>query len=1347
MRVLFGGQESVCGLHRVGVPGYARRISAAEYAYQAAQTPSHVAALVASPSFRVGHAPRPARDTTSLALAAGVSAIILSSALDVWCRRADSVPAAVLGKAEEVVEGVVKHRLMAPASVALFYVSNYVGLALFSHYLVPLTIVVAQVVFLLSFALLPALAASLLGTSLLWIPAVALALFIISYYSSVVLACKLFSLGCRSLLHNWPLLVVVPVLHIAFESTYVPFALGMGLWSFRHPSLVLAVMLHCLWAYESLRCFISVVTSGTVALWITRPSYTSPVDRVAEALERASRSSLGTVAICGAILNALKVLGTLAGRCQRYRWLYKAVELLNSFVSRYVDYMLVYVGAYGMGFWEAFSRSKNLVEENAELLALQELVHSSWVKAGQRIVISVTSLVIMAIILSVSSLGESLGMTIGYYAISVHMVMWCVLGRAIDTVTVMQVEQCRYVSQYPANVGGEAAVLREISQYAREAQETRRNMAPVLATAWKALGLFAVLHVVSLTVRGVPGYARRITAAEYAYQAAQTPSHVAALVASPSFRVGHAPRTARDTVSLALAAAVSAFVLGAALDFWSRGAPSVPASVLGKAEEVVEGIVEHRLMAPASVALFYVSNYVGLALFSHYLVPLTIAVAQVVSFLSFALLLALTATYLWSSLLWVPAVALALFAISYYSSLVLACKLFSLGCRSLLHNWPLLLVVPALHIAFEVVYVPLVLEMGLWSFRYPGAVLPVALHGLWAFESLRCFVSVITSSTVALWITRPSYTSPVRHLADSLERVTRSSLGTVAICGALLNSLKVLSALVGRFQRARWLRKALGPLSRAVSRYVDYMLVFVGVYGMGFCDAFSQTKNLLAGYSELMALQKFVHSSWVKAAQRAVFSVTVMVSFFSLDESFGTMVYAAISVHMVMWCMLGRAVDTVTVMQVEQYRYICQYPANTGGEAAVLREISLSSGRMADDAGSRDLKPLQGLRGVCSVVIVVGHFYGFFSPRLLPLAPGQPWTAPSGSLVPLDYLQAVTLFFLLSGIGLSRFYSRSGALDTARGRWAFAAKRLARLGPAYYVSLALGLAPFLLVTRQKLLLVSALSFVITGNEWVGPLWQVSAFVLCYLVYLCVHRRLRVASAPALWVLAALCYLAPACATTALVVYVPIISGLAHLFFPVRLPHFLLGAVLGEAIERALEDRRMLSRQCTNGEPLLGDRAVGSEGDVVPAYGCSDGIVDALSVVLALTQGASFGVNYAAPGLWSTYTLLCEMWVCAVHAVWLFYMVRGPASLTTRLLCTAPLQWLGGVSYALYCLHWPLLRLYVWAYTRSLLDRQNIWFALEPWHIAIVLPVLVALSFLFDRFVSEPIRKAVGRACK
>ena len=55
----------------------------------------------------------------------------------------------------------------------------------------------------------------------------------------------------------------------------------------------------------------------------------------------------------------------------------------------------------------------------------------------------------------------------------------------------------------------------------------------------------------------------------------------------------------------------------------------------------------------------------------------------------------------------------------------------------------------------------------------------------------------------------------------------------------------------------------------------------------------------------------------------------------------------------------------------------------------------------------KDLQPLQGLRAVCAMAIVLGHQNEFF------LTP----------MIGVEYLQAVNIFFLLSGLPLARLYT------------------------------------------------------------------------------------------------------------------------------------------------------------------------------------------------------------------------------------------------------------------------------------------------------------------------------------
>jgi peptidoglycan/LPS O-acetylase OafA/YrhL len=62
----------------------------------------------------------------------------------------------------------------------------------------------------------------------------------------------------------------------------------------------------------------------------------------------------------------------------------------------------------------------------------------------------------------------------------------------------------------------------------------------------------------------------------------------------------------------------------------------------------------------------------------------------------------------------------------------------------------------------------------------------------------------------------------------------------------------------------------------------------------------------------------------------------------------------------------------------------------------------------------------------------------------------------------LQFLSAVTLFFVISGFTLTVVYGDAGALSSRDARRSFLWKRFARLGPIYYLSLLVAL-PQLLV--------------------------------------------------------------------------------------------------------------------------------------------------------------------------------------------------------------------------------------------------------------------------------------------
>lgn len=128
-------------------------------------------------------------------------------------------------------------------------------------------------------------------------------------------------------------------------------------------------------------------------------------------------------------------------------------------------------------------------------------------------------------------------------------------------------------------------------------------------------------------------------------------------------------------------------------------------------------------------------------------------------------------------------------------------------------------------------------------------------------------------------------------------------------------------------------------------------------------------------------------------------------------------------------------------------------------------------------AGHRvNLDALGGLRGISSLTVVVGHLLTFW--------------VPNEGLFPtfgLEYLSAVTLFFVISGFCLVCVYDKSDAPDhdgtaplgNAADRRKFWRRRIGRLAPLYYLGMLLAV-PQLIIYQDK--------FSIIASAVLSPLW-------------------------------------------------------------------------------------------------------------------------------------------------------------------------------------------------------------------------------------------------------------------
>lgn len=168
-----------------------------------------------------------------------------------------------------------------------------------------------------------------------------------------------------------------------------------------------------------------------------------------------------------------------------------------------------------------------------------------------------------------------------------------------------------------------------------------------------------------------------------------------------------------------------------------------------------------------------------------------------------------------------------------------------------------------------------------------------------------------------------------------------------------------------------------------------------------------------------------------------------------------------------------------------------------------------------------DMIPFHGLRAVCAMAIFLGHQMDIFlaSPQALLQGSSTPVSVTSQKnnedenndvMIGLEYLQAVSIFFFLSGIPLVRLYSRTGKVHTWQGCFEFYKKRWARLAPIYYLTLVLNLILIFIICQQVnihetfislggcaiFLQCWFISFIDVG----GVLWQIAVFVYGYLIF-------------------------------------------------------------------------------------------------------------------------------------------------------------------------------------------------------------------------------------------------------
>jgi peptidoglycan/LPS O-acetylase OafA/YrhL len=337
------------------------------------------------------------------------------------------------------------------------------------------------------------------------------------------------------------------------------------------------------------------------------------------------------------------------------------------------------------------------------------------------------------------------------------------------------------------------------------------------------------------------------------------------------------------------------------------------------------------------------------------------------------------------------------------------------------------------------------------------------------------------------------------------------------------------------------------------------------------------------------------------------------------------------------------------------------------------------------DAPHHALPSLDGLRGVLSVIIIVGHVLTYFVAHDRGDGGGAPAATPPTPLIAvvgLPFLAPVSLFVLLSGFTLTLTYDTPGGgpggapLPQPFSSWAavraFYYRRWARLAPMYYASLALSL-PFLAYAPDKAAASLATaplmmqSVVLMGNGWNAPLWTVSALALCYVAFPAQLRSLRRLSNRGLAAVAAGCY-ALSCALAAVwAARVPRRYLLVlHIFGPARLPQFVVG-VCAALLQRRAPPARPARWMAAATTILVADTAA------------------------CMAAVASLAPN---PALHATWQFAAGWAALPAQAALLVGLAApgGAGGVIHAALASRPAVTLGDWSYAAYCLHFPLLLL-------------------------------------------------------
>ena len=369
----------------------------------------------------------------------------------------------------------------------------------------------------------------------------------------------------------------------------------------------------------------------------------------------------------------------------------------------------------------------------------------------------------------------------------------------------------------------------------------------------------------------------------------------------------------------------------------------------------------------------------------------------------------------------------------------------------------------------------------------------------------------------------------------------------------------------------------------------------------------------------------------------------------------------------------------------------------------------------------KQLDALTGMRFVAALGVVLYHYVEYFiiPERYQALQHHGGWLG----IIEQGFL-GVDFFFVLSGFILAYTYlSPEGALrGSRRGFWV---ARIARIYPVYLLGLALDVVPFvryphhlsgLLGTAVTTpLLVQAWVPVLMGShDWNPPGWSLAAEALFYALFpllavLVARLAMRNLSllAAGMWVVTGLLPLATIALWMGATGSVPWWWDNVTYFHPLlRLPEFVFGLSLGIVYLRR-------SAHAQTGRYVTPMRR--------------DVTLSALAAVL-------LGVLILRPEIPHMYVadfLVLPLFGAAI------YVLAWQEGTIARALGTAPMVWLGEISYGVYILHWPL-----WWWVAGISNRLAPGSSTALIVLPIYLAALIGLSGLSYHLLERRARRAI-----